>query len=41
MFWTNPESSILKDSSYTANYLPSNLTSKLDEWDMLVIAGEV
>ena len=41
LYWTNPESKILQNSSCMATHLPSQKPFKLDEQDMRVTAREV
>ena len=41
LFWTNPRSSILQNSSCTATYLPSHKPPKSDEQDVLGTGQDV
>ena len=41
LFWTNPGSITLQNSSCTATYLPSHKPFSLDKQDMLSTIGEV
>ena len=40
LYWTNPESNILQNSSYTATSNPSLKASKSDEQDTLDTSGK-